>query len=284
MSEAHPVRGGSGGRSAPGPKVVHSTSNPGVKNILRLRTRRERRQTRLFLVEGFREIRRALDARVEIQQMWFCPELYLGESEGEIVDRAAVAGAETIQTNEDVFRRIAYRDRPEGLLAVGRQFDTSLNRLELSDNALVLVVERIEKPGNLGTMIRAAAAAGAEAVVVADQTTDVFNPNVVRSSLGTCFEVPVAVASTDETIGWLRDKNLRICVSSPEADADLWEAPMTGPTALVVGSEQYGASATFLDAADVRVRIPMPGGRIDSLNAAASAAILLFEAVRQRSL
>jgi RNA methyltransferase, TrmH family len=216
--------------------------------------------------------------------MWFCPELYLGESEGELVDRAAVAGAEPIQTTDAVFRRIAYRDRPEGLLAVCRQFDTSLEHLTLSDDPLVLVVEAIEKPGNLGTMIRAAAAAGAEAVVAADPTTDVFNPNVVRSSLGTCFLVPMAVAPTDETIGWLRTNNLRICVSSPNADTDLWAAPLHGPTALVVGSEQYGTSSAFLDAADVGVRIPMPGGLIDSLNAAASAAILLFEAVRQRSL
>lgn len=265
-------------------KLVRSTSNPGVKNILRLRTRRERRESGRFIVEGFREIRRALDARIEIEQMWFCPELYLGESEGELVDRAAVAGAELIQATDDVFRRIAYRDRPEGLLAVCRQFETTLDRVRLSSKPLVLVVEAIEKPGNLGTMIRAAAAAAADAVVVAEPTTDVFNPNVVRSSLGTCFLVPLAVAPTDETIDWLRVNGLNIFVSSPDADTDLWDAPMHGSVALVVGSEQYGVSAAFLDQADTQVRIPMPGELIDSLNAAASAAILLFEAVRQRSL
>lgn len=265
-------------------KVVRSTSNPGVKQVLRLRSRRERRETGLFLVEGFREVRRALDAKIDVQTMWFCPELYLGENEGELADRAAVAGAETIQAAEGPFRRMSYRDRPEGLLAVCRQFDTSLDHIELSDTPLVLVVESIEKPGNLGTMMRTAVAAGADAVIAADPTTDVFNPNVVRSSIGTCFLVPVAVAATDDVIEWLRARSVALCVASPSAKTDLWDAPLREPAAIVVGSEQYGVSSSFLDAADVGVRIPMLGGAIDSLNAAASAAILLFEAVRQRSL
>lgn len=265
-------------------KVVRSTSNPGVKQVLRLRNRRERRETGLFLVEGFREVRRAHDARIQIETMWFCPELYLGENEGELVDRAAVAGADAIQAAESVFRRMSYRDRPEGLLAVCKQFDAALERIELGEQPLVLVVESIEKPGNLGTMIRAAAAAGADAVIAADPTTDVFNPNVVRSSIGTCFVVPVGVASTEEVIGWLRSNSLGIVTSSPGADTTLWEAGLDKPVAVVVGSEQYGLSAELLAAADVRVSIPMPGGAVDSLNAATSAALLLFEAVRQRSL
>ena len=265
-------------------KIVRSTSNPGVKNVLRLRNRRERRETGLFLVEGFREIRRALEAGIGFETLWFCPELYLGESEGELVDRAAVAGAEVIQAGVDAFRRMSYRDRPEGLLGVCRQFDTSLDKLKLGEDALVLVVESIEKPGNLGTMIRTAAAAAADAVVVADPTTDVFNPNVVRSSIGTCFLVRVAVDHTGVVLDWLRAKGLRICASSPDAHQSMWEVTLTGNTAIVVGSEQYGLSDAVMASADVRVRIPMPGDAIDSLNAAASAAVLLFEAIRQRSL
>lgn len=265
-------------------KVVRSTSNPGVKKVLRLRNRRERRETGLFLVEGFREFRRALEADVEIETLWFCPELYLGESEGELVDGASVKGAEIVQAGVDAFRRMSYRDRPEGLLAVCREFDTSLHRIKLGDEPLVLVVESIEKPGNLGTMIRTASAAGVEAVVVADPTTDVFNPNVVRSSIGTCFLVPLAVDSTETVLDWLRSNALTICASSPDAEQSLWEAALTGRVAVVVGSEQYGLSDAYLKEADLRVGIPMPGGAIDSLNAAASAAILLFEAVRQRSL
>ncbi len=265
-------------------KIVRSTSNPDVKETVRLRNRRARKETGQFLVEGYREIKRALDARIEIELLWFCPELYLGESEGEIVDRAAVAGAQVVQVAADPFRRMAYRDRPEGLIAVCRQFDTSLNRLTLSERPLVLVVESIEKPGNLGTMIRAAGAAGADAVVVADPTTDIFNPNVVRSSIGTCFTVPIGVGATNEVIDWLRKRELTVYVATPDAETKHWDADLTRPAALVVGSEQYGVSSTFEETADVRVRIAMPGDVIDSLNAATSAAIVLFEAVRQRSL
>ena len=265
-------------------KIVRSSSNPGVKQALRLRTRRARRETGLFLVEGFREIRRALDAGIGVETMWFCPELYLGQSEGELVGRATAAGADAIQTAEAPLRRMSYRDRPEGLLAVCRQFDTSLEQIELGAHPLVLVVESIEKPGNLGTMIRAASAAGADAVIAADPATDVFNPNVVRSSIGTCFVVPIAVGSTEATIAWLRERGVAICAASPDADRKLWDAPLREPSALVVGSEQYGLSSAFKDAADVLMRIPMPSDAIDSLNAAASAAIVLFEAVRQRAM
>ncbi len=265
-------------------KRVASTSNPAVKETLRLRNRRDRRQSELFLVEGFREIRRALDAKIEIEKFWFCPELYLGESEGELVDRAAVAGAEIIEAAEAPFRKMAYRDRPEGLLAVCRQFDVSLERIDIGSAPMLLVVEAIEKPGNLGTMIRTATAAHAEAVIVADPTTDVFNPNVVRASIGTMFAMPIAVCSSTDAIDWLHGRGITICASAPDAELTLWDAPLTNRTAVVVGAEQYGLSNEWLDAADLKVRIPMPGDAIDSLNAATAAALLLYEALRQRSL
>lgn len=265
-------------------KVVRSASNPGVKATLRLRNRRERKKTGLFLVEGFREIRRALDAEVGMEQLWFAPELYLGEAEPGLVQRAAASGAETIQASRDAFERMAYRDRPEGLLAVCRQFDTSLERLQPSETPLVLVVEAIEKPGNLGTMIRAAAAAAADGVIVADATTDIFNPNVVRASLGTVFATRIAVCTTEEAIAWLRECGVPTFAATPDAPTELWDAELGGSAAVIVGSEQYGLSKQWLEAADNCVRIPMPGAEIDSLNAATSAAILLFEAVRQRSI
>jgi RNA methyltransferase, TrmH family len=259
---------------------ITSTSNPRVKEIVRLRNRRERRETGLFLVEGFREIRRALDAGIAMTELWFCPALFLGSHERELLERA---DAELIEASEDPFRRIAYRDRPEGLLAVCKQFDTSLERLALGDRQLVLVVEAIEKPGNLGTMIRTAAAAAADAVIVSDPTTDVFNPNVVRASLGAMFAMPIAVCDTDEAIAFLRERGVAICAATPSASRTLWEAPLGAGVAIVVGAEQYGLSQAWLDAADHQVVIPMPGAEIDSLNAAQSASILLFEAVRQRA-
>jgi TrmH family RNA methyltransferase len=264
-------------------KVVTSTTNAGVKEVVKLRTARHRRETGLFPVEGYREIKRALEGDIAIHQMWCCPELFLGENEDDLVDQAEARGAEIIEVTAEPFQKMSYRDRPEGLLAVCHWFDTSLESIELSDKPLVLVVESIEKPGNLGTMLRAATAAGVDAVVVADPTTDVFNPNVVRSSIGTCFLVSLAVASTDEAIAWLRKKELPILGATPDATLAHWDAPLNERAAIVVGSEQYGLSQRWLGEADTKVVIPMPGTSIDSLNAAAAAAILLFEAVRQRT-
>ena len=264
-------------------KVVRSTSNPGVKQVVKLRNARARKQTGLFIVEGFRELRRAIDAEIGIEQLWVCPDLYLGDNEDDLVASVAERGVEIVEVSAEPFRKMSYRDRPEGLLAICRQFDTTLDRITLSATPLVLVVESIEKPGNLGTMIRAAGAAGVDGVVVCDPATDVFNPNVVRSSIGTSFLVPLAVCSSAEAITWLKSNGIAICAATPHTERPLWEAPLAGPAALVVGSEQYGLSMDWLDAADVDVKIPMPGEVIDSLNASASAAVLLFEAVRQRS-
>lgn len=256
---------------------ITSTSNQRVKDTVRLRNRRARKETGRFLVEGYREIGRAIEHGVVIRELWICPELFLGTNEPELIERAS---STIVEARADVFRKIAYRDRPEGLLAVCEQFDTSLEHLSVGTNPLVLVVEGIEKPGNLGTMIRTAIAAKADAVIVADQTTDVFNPNVVRASIGTLFAMPLAVCSSAEAIAWLRERDVSICAATPEGDADLWTAELQ---AVVVGAEQYGLSQTWLDEADIKVRIPMPGSdAIDSLNAATSASILLFEAVRQR--
>lgn len=252
--------------------------------MVKLRNARARRESGLFCVEGFREVQRAIEAGLEMDEVWFCPELYLGEHERELVERASVVGADAIEVTRVPFEKMSYRDRPEGVLAVCRQFDTSLDRITLSEHPLVLVVESIEKPGNLGTMIRAAGAAGVDGVIVCDPTTDVFNPNVVRSSIGTSLLVPIAVCPTSEAIEWLQSFAIEICAAQPEASTPHWEAPLGGPVAIVIGSEQYGLSREWLLAADVQIRIPMPGGVIDSLNAAASASVLLFEAVRQRSL
>ena len=263
-------------------KLVTSSTNQGVKDVVKLRTARHRREAGLFPVEGYREIKRALEGGIAIEQMWACPELFLGDNEEDLVDEAEARGAEIIEVTREPFEKMTYRDRPEGLLAVCSFYDTSIESIELSDTPLVLVVESIEKPGNLGTMIRAAGAAGVDAVVVTDPTTDVFNPNVVRSSIGTCFIVPIAVTTTDDALAWLRARSVRVIAATPDATTHHFEADLASAAAIVIGSEQYGLSEKLLDAADERVRIPMPGDVIDSLNASASAAVLLFEAVRQR--
>ncbi len=264
------------------PETITSATNPRIKGLVRLRVRRERDQTGLFVIEGFREIRRALEGPVEIIDIFTCPELYLGGNEVALVAAAALQGAQVWTVAQTAFRKASYRDRPEGLLAVARQFPTTFDTLVVGPSPLVLVVEAIEKPGNLGTMLRTAEAAGAAAVIVCDPATDPFNPNVVRASLGTLFAVPLAVGTSAEAIGWLKAQRIRSAATTPGATIPHWEADLTGPLALVIGSEQYGLSSQWLAAAEVRVVIPMPGS-VDSLNAAAAAAIVLFEAVRQRS-
>jgi TrmH family RNA methyltransferase len=214
-------------------KLVTSATNPGVKEVVKLRTARHRREAGVFPVEGYREIQRAIEGGIVIEQMWCCPELFLGENEEDLVDEAERLGAEIIEVTREPFEKMSYRDRPEGLLAVCSFYDTSLESIELSDEPLLLVVESIEKPGNLGTMLRAATAAGVDAVVVADPTTDVYNPNVVRSSIGTLFTVPVAVATSDEAIVWLQESDVRIVATTPHTETPHWEAPLAGRAALI---------------------------------------------------
>ena len=260
---------------------ITSTTNPQIKALVRLRSRRERDREGRFLIEGFRELTRALDAGVAIEALYTSPDLYLGHNEPALVERAAEAGAGVTLVSEAAFRKASYRDRPEGLLAVARQFPTGLDRIDLSGAPLVLVAEGIEKPGNLGTMLRTADAAGASGVVVADPTTDPFNPNVVRASLGTLFTVPIAVADSPDAIAAFRGAGVAILAATPDGTVAHHAVDLTVAVAIAVGSEQYGLTEAWLDAADARIVIPMPGS-VDSLNAAMAAGVLLFEAVRQR--
>lgn len=256
-------------------------SNPRVKHLVRLRNRRQRDDEGLFLIEGFREVSRAVAAGIDIVELGYCPDLFLGANEPALLSAARENGATLVEYAESPFRKLSYRDRPEGLVALARQFPTGLEVLSLPAEPLVLVVESIEKPGNLGTMLRTADAAGVDAVIVADPTTDPFNPNVVRASIGCLFVVPVAVAGTDDAITWLRHRNVRLIATTPYATATHWDTSYSGGCAIAIGSEQYGLSDVLLDASDDRVRIPMQG-EADSLNAAMAAGVVLYEALRQR--
>lgn len=262
-------------------EIITSQQNPRVKALVRLRNRRERDRTSRFLIEGYREISRALERGVTIESMYTCPALYLGSNEARLVEWAESQSAETVELGEEAFRKISYRDRPEGLLAVAQQFPTDLEGIDVQPTSLFLTVEGIEKPGNLGTMLRTADSAGVSGVIVCDPATDPFNPNVVRASIGCLFSVSLAVTSTPEAIRWCRDRGIRTVATTPDTSLLLWDADLTGPVAIVVGSEQYGLSDRWLGEADEKVRIPMQGSG-DSLNAAMAAGVALFEAVRQR--
>ncbi len=267
--------------SRQGPELT-SPSNPRIKQVVRLRTCAVRMETGLMIVEGYRECRRALDNGYRPESIFFCEELYLRhENEPALVEDCATRGAELFPCSKAAFLKMAYRDRPDGLLMVGPHVSRRLEDLEVPPNALVIVTEAIEKPGNLGTILRSADAAHAAAVIVCDRTTDIHNPNVVRASTGTLFSVPVAEASSEEALAWLRARGFRILAATPHAEKLHFEADLTGSVALAVGAEQYGLTSKWMDAADMRVRIPMLGVA-DSLNVSAATTILVYEAVRQR--
>lgn len=266
----------------PAPEKINSLQNPRVKQLVKLRDRRPRDEAGVFLIEGYREIRRALEKQVALQEVYFSPEWFLGENEPALLANAEAAGARLFELSKDAFAKVAYRERPDGLLAVAPQWKRQLEDLKLPAEPFLLVVEAIEKPGNLGTILRSADAAGCHAVIVCDPVTDIFNPNVVRASTGVLFSVPLVVESSERVLTWLRARHVRTIATTPSAEKLYTDSDLRGPLAVVMGSEQYGLSEFWLKQADLPVRIPM-AGQADSLNVAMATIITLFEAVRQRS-
>ena len=256
-------------------EVISSAQNPKVKELLSLREKSSlRREKSLFIVEGRREIVHALEAGFKARTLFFCPQAG-GDPSGYDAEM-------TIEVSPAVYARMALREGTEGLLAVMRGSAPGLADLRLGENPLVMVLEGVEKPGNLGAVLRSADAAGASAVIICDPLTDLYNPNLIRSSLGAVFTVPVACAGSAEAAAWLKERGVRILTAQLQDSHLYYDTPMTGGTAIVVGSEATGLSNIWREAADAHIRIPMLGS-MDSLNASVSAAILLFEAVRQRN-
>jgi TrmH family RNA methyltransferase len=305
------------------PEKISSLQNPRVKQLVKLRDRRPRDEAGVFLVEGYREIRRALEKKVALRELYFSPDWFLGENEPALLAQAEAAGATLFELTKGAFAKVAYRERPDGLLAVAPQWRTTLANLDaliespgvigrgavarglsptpadvgrkaqptsgaplsgkgLASDVFLLVVEAIEKPGNLGTILRSADAAGCDAVIVCDPVTDIFNPNVVRASTGVLFSVPLVVEESSRVCDWLREKKIRTVATTPAATTLYTAADLRGPLAVIMGSEQYGLSDFWLKNADLPVRIPM-AGQADSLNVAMATIITLFEAVRQRA-
>ena len=267
---------------------ITSLQNPRVKQLVKLRDRRPRDEAGVFLIEGYRQILRALDKSIAVTELYVCPDWFLGENEDALIARAEAAGAKVFELSKDAFAKVAYRERPDGLLAVAPQWRRSFADLETILAAkgdghapFLLVVEAIEKPGNLGTILRSADAAGVDALIVCDPVTDLFNPNVVRASTGVLFSVPVIIAGSQDVREWLRARGVRSVATTPSATDLYTGTDLRGPLAIVMGSEQYGLSDYWLAEADQRVVIPM-AGQADSLNVAMATIITLFEAVRQR--
>jgi TrmH family RNA methyltransferase len=235
-----------------------------------------------FLVEGTRELGRALAAGVRVHELYVCEALLPpGEQARECIGQARRAGAEILSCARGAFEKASLREGPDGLLAVAECWETALASLELSASPLLLVAEAVEKPGNLGALLRTADAAGADAVICCDGVVDLFNPNVVRASQGLVFSVPVVVASSEAVAGFCRERGIALLATTPYSEKDYWDCDLARPAAIALGSEKDGLGESLLTLAHERVRIPM-AGRADSLNVSAAAAVVLFEAARQR--
>ncbi|MFA6931214.1 MAG: RNA methyltransferase [Lentisphaeria bacterium] len=266
----------------PPAEIISSLQNPRIKQIVKWRDRPDRDRDQVVLIEGYRALLRALAGAYPVQEVYVCPELFQGENEEELLRRLQQQGATIFQVSAAAFCKMAYRDRPEGLLGIGSQRHRGLRDLPIPQGSgFFLVTEQIEKPGNLGTIMRSADAVQVDALILCDSRTDLYNPNVVRASTGNLFTLPIAEADSASTIAWLKQSGVRIYAASPHADKLYTQIDMTVPVAIVVGAEQFGLSDCWLEAADQKLRLPMLG-EADSLNVATATALLLYEAVRQR--
>ncbi len=262
---------------------ITSPTNARLRGLVALRRRRARELSGTTLVEGFEELSLALAAGVRPRAVYHCPDLMSQEATRlRLVRECRISGIETVRVSRAAFERTAYREGPDGFLAEVPQPGRPVTALDVAPGSLVLLAEGIEKPGNLGAMLRTADAAGAAAVVAVDPVTDWGNPNVVRASKGTVFSVPVASGTLAEVLPWLVAQGLRLVATTPDTQVLHTSADLTGGVALAVGTEKHGLTQAVLQAADQRIRIPMVG-LADSLNVSTSAAVVLYEAVRQRS-
>ena len=268
--------------ASPSP-VLTSFANPRVKAAGALRDRRQRDRTGLTLIDGARELRRALEAGVTVVEAFVCEPLLAGPDARAVFDRLRAKGTTLHTTSEPLFAKLAFGERAEGIVAVVQIPTTRLDDLALPPVPLVVVIEGVEKPGNVGALLRSADGAGVDAVVVASPRTDLFNPNAIRASAGTIFSVPLAVAATADVIAWLRARSIRIVAAQVEAERLYTATNLRGPVAIVVGAEDDGLTDAWTGPEVDAVRLPMLGVA-DSLNVSVSGAVLLYEARRQRGL
>ena len=271
-------------------EIITSAQNPKIKNLLLLQEKsKARREQGLFVVEGRRELRQCLEAGYKVRTVFVCPEI--GDS-SEVTDllrmtKQAACHSErseessVIEIPEQLYRKVAYRESTEGIIAEVEYKPLKLEDLRLPENPLIMVLESVEKPGNLGAVLRSADAARADAVLLCDPLTDLYNPNLIRASIGAVFTVPAVACTSEEAIAFLQARGIRILTAQLQDSSLYYDVNMTRGTALVMGTESTGLTDVWRKAASAHIRIPMLG-RLDSLNVSVSAAILLFEAVRQR--
>ena len=258
-------------------ETITSVHNPKVKSLLALEKPRERRKQCLFVIEGTKEIGLAIQAGYKIGNIFYCEQIISRNQLGNLADDKLV-----IPVSKEVFDKIAIRENSGGVIAVAEMKTHRLEDLKLSANPLLLIVESVEKPGNLGAILRTADAAGVDAVISCDHQTDFYNPNVIRSSIGCVFTKSIASASSEDTIAWLKKNKIKIFCAYLNSSKPYHQTDFKQPSAIVMGTESTGLSDAWVKAADANIIIPM-FGKIDSMNVSTSAAVLVFEAVRQRS-
>ena len=259
-------------------KKIESVQNPFIKSLVQLQEKaKARKQTGTFLIEGHREIELALKGRYELETILFLPEIISENLLNELTNKQINA----VQISKEVYQKLAYRDTTEGILAVAKTKSLSLTDLKLSKNPLLLIAEGIEKPGNLGAILRTADAANIDAVIIANPRTDLYNPNIVRSSVGCLFTRQIAIGTSEEIIAFLKENNINFYSATLQNSTSYHTQDYTKPTALVVGTEATGLSEIWRKESTSNIIIPMQG-EIDSMNVSVAAAILLFEAKRQR--
>lgn len=265
-----------------GPLTITSNQNLQIKQAVKLKERKHREESGLFLIEGYRELSRAIKGGVEITKLFICEEFFLGENESLLIQQVEKKGAELLFCKDSIFQKLSYRDRPDGLVGIGIQMHRSLETIRVKENSLFVIAESIEKPGNLGAILRSADGVGADGVLVCDRCTDIYNPNVVRASVGTLFTLPVVDTTGANAYKWLKRQKMQIVAATPSATKVFTDVSFIGPIAIVVGTEQLGLSEFWMRSADFQVAIPM-NGVADSLNVATAATLLLYEVLRQRN-
>lgn len=266
---------------------ITSAQNPKIKGLLELQEKSKARKRKgLFVVEGRRELQHCIEAGFEPHTLFICRDIItekeLDKVLGAIEENFTGMTCQIVEIPQHLYDKVAYRGGTEGIIAELKCKEMSLESLKLKKDPLVVVLESVEKPGNLGAVLRSADASGVDAVIVCDPLTDMYNPNLIRSSIGAVFTVPVATATSEETIRWLKDNGIKIYTAQLQDSEWYYDTDMKGGTAIVMGTEATGLTDVWRKAADAHIKIPMLG-RLDSLNVSVSAAILMFEAVRQRN-
>ncbi len=259
---------------------ITSTANPRVKDLVALQAKSELRRSRgIFTVEGLREVTRCIKGGRRVASLYYCPDII----DPKEVRKIACEGADIFEVSRAVYEKIAYRGSTEGVMAVvemGRAL--TLQELQLPDSPLIIAIESVEKPGNIGAILRTADAAGVDAVLICDPRADLYNPNLIRASLGAAFTLPVVACSSQDAISWMKDNGIRILTAQLQDSELYYDTDMTCGTALVFGTEADGLTDIWRKASDAKIRIPM-NGIVDSLNVSVSVAVLCYEALRQRN-